>query len=68
MRLTGADQTVVHGDVHPGNVLVQKTRGSTRVALIDWGRARLGSLLEDVASWLHAIGCWEPAARGDSQR
>jgi hypothetical protein len=31
--------------------------------LIDWARARIGSPLEDVASWLHSLGCWEPEAR-----
>ena len=31
--------------------------------LIDWARARIGSALEDVASWLHSLGCWEPQAR-----
>jgi hypothetical protein len=33
------------------------------VVLIDWARARIGSPLEDVASWLHSLGCWEPEAR-----
>jgi hypothetical protein len=31
--------------------------------LIDWARARRGSPLEDLASWLHSLGCWEPNAR-----
>ena len=38
-------------------------RASPQVVLIDWARARLGSPLEDVASWLHSLGCWEPQAR-----
>lgn len=54
---------VIHGDVHPGNVILRAGRGSPRVVLIDWGRARRGSPLEDVASWLHSLGCWEPEAR-----
>jgi hypothetical protein len=55
--------TIIHGDLHPGNVLV-RTRGDTREAVfIDWGRARLGSPLEDVSSWLQSLGCWEPQAR-----
>ena len=33
------------------------------VILIDWARARVGSPREDVASWLHSLGCWEPRAR-----
>lgn len=54
--------TLIHGDVHPGNVIV--SRGpAPRVVLIDWGRARVGSPLEDVASWLQSLCCWEPAAR-----
>lgn len=31
--------------------------------LIDWGRARIGSPLEDVSSWLQSLGYWEPRAR-----
>jgi aminoglycoside phosphotransferase (APT) family kinase protein len=61
-RLLSRTTTVIHGDVHPGNVIL---RGSATpdVALIDWARARLGSPLEDIASWLHSLGCWEPEAR-----
>lgn len=60
-RLLSVSTTVIHGDVHPGNVIL---RGSdSEVVLIDWARARLGSPLEDVASWLHSLGCWEPQAR-----
>lgn len=57
--------TVVHGDVHPGNVLIPETAngGPARVVFVDWARARIGSPLEDVASWLHSLGCWEPEAR-----
>ena len=60
-RLFRDGVTLIHGDVHPGNVIV--TRGTTsRVVLIDWGRARVGSPLEDVASWLQSLCCWEPEA------
>ena len=62
-RLLSAGSTVIHGDVHPGNVILRRGRPETQVALIDWSRARIGSPLEDVASWLHALGCWEPEAR-----
>lgn len=55
--------TIIHGDVHPGNVIVRSARRGSRVVLLDWGRARTGSPLEDVASWLHSVGCWEPQAR-----
>jgi Ser/Thr protein kinase RdoA (MazF antagonist) len=56
-------QGVIHGDVHPGNVLVRRRAGRPQPVLIDWGRARLGSPLEDVSSWLQSLGCWEPEAR-----
>lgn len=60
--LTGAT-TVIHGDVHPGNVILRRGDRDPEVLLIDWARARLGSPLEDVACWLHSLGCWEPEAR-----
>jgi aminoglycoside phosphotransferase (APT) family kinase protein len=64
LRLLRAGTTLIHGDVHPGNVIVRPNESSAFcVALIDWGRARVGSPLEDVASWLHSLGCWEPEAR-----
>ena len=62
-RLLGAGTTLIHGDVHPGNVRVAPNESGFRVTLIDWGRTRVGSPLEDVASWLHSLGCWEPEAR-----
>lgn len=54
--------TFIHGDVHSGNVIVRAGE-SGEIAFIDWARARFGSPLEDVASWLHSLGCWEPEAR-----
>lgn len=55
---------ILHGDLHPGNVMLRRTASPTRrVALLDWGRARSGSPLEDVSSWLTSIGYWEPNAR-----
>ena len=62
-RLLSAGTTVIHGDVHPGNVIVRGGDAHPEVVLIDWARARLGSPLEDAASWLHSLGCWEPEAR-----
>lgn len=53
----------LHGDVHPGNVIVTRRRCTETPVLIDWGRARLGSPLEDLSSWLHSLGAWEPEAR-----
>lgn len=49
----------VHGDAHPGNVVL---RGEAAV-LLDWGRARIGSPLEDLSSWVHSLAFWEPQAR-----
>jgi hypothetical protein len=54
---------VLHGDVHPGNVLLRRRRDGGAPVFIDWGRARLGSPLEDVSSWLQSLGYWEPEAR-----
>jgi aminoglycoside phosphotransferase (APT) family kinase protein len=50
--------------MHSGNVILRRTGGGTiEVRLIDWARARIGSPLEDIGSWLHSLGCWEPEAR-----
>jgi aminoglycoside phosphotransferase (APT) family kinase protein len=62
-QLLSAGTTVIHGDVHPGNVLVRAGSRPYRVVLIDWARARIGSPLEDIASWLHSLGCWDLEAR-----
>lgn len=61
-RLLSGSTTILHGDMHPGNVILGPG-DPPAVLLIDWARARLGSPLEDVASWLHSLGCWEPEAR-----
>jgi aminoglycoside phosphotransferase (APT) family kinase protein len=61
-RLMSAGTTVIHGDMHPGNVIL-RVGDDPDVLLIDWARARIGSPIEDVASWLHSLGCWEPEAR-----
>lgn len=58
--------TLIHGDAHPGNAIVCST--SLRPVLIDWGRARTGSPLEDLSSWLQSLGCWEPRARRSHDR
>jgi aminoglycoside phosphotransferase (APT) family kinase protein len=62
-RLLSDGATIIHGDVHPGNVVLRRTAGDVDVVLLDWARARVGSPLEDIASWLHSLGCWEPQAR-----
>jgi hypothetical protein len=53
----------LHGDAHPGNVLVRRRQARERPVFLDWGRARVGSPLEDVSSWLQSLGFWEPQAR-----
>jgi hypothetical protein len=54
---------VLHGDAHSGNAIVRAQQGTSGAVLLDWGRARLGSPLEDVSSWLQSLGYWEPVAR-----
>jgi hypothetical protein len=56
-------RAVLHGDAHSGNALVRIRDGAEQVVLLDWARARLGSPLEDVSSWLQSLGYWEPEAR-----
>ena len=53
----------IHGDVHTGNALVRRRGRGNEPVLLDWGRARIGSPFEDVASWLQSLGFWEPEAR-----
>lgn len=55
--------TFIHGDLHSGNVVLARRRGLLQPVFLDWGRARIGSPLEDVASWVQSLGCWEPEAR-----
>lgn len=55
--------TLLHGDVHAGNAVVRNKRGVPSAVLLDWGRARFGSPLEDVSSWLQSVGFWEPEVR-----
>jgi aminoglycoside phosphotransferase (APT) family kinase protein len=63
LRLLSQGATVIHGDVQPGNVILRPGSPHPQAAFIDWARARIGSPLEDIASWLHSLGCWEPQAR-----
>lgn len=53
---------VIHGDLHTGNVFAG-SGSPPRITLLDWGRARLGSPLEDVSSWLQSLAFWEPMVR-----
>lgn len=63
LRETPFPPALVHGDLHPGNAIVCHAGGALAPKLLDWGRARRGAPLEDVASWIQSLGCWEPAAR-----
>lgn len=62
-HLRDAESCWIHGDVHPGNVIVASGATGPRLVFIDWARARVGSPLEDVACWLQSVGCWVPEAR-----
>lgn len=55
--------SVIHGDVHSANVALTRSPAGERAILFDWARSRVGSPLEDVASWLQSLGYWEPAAK-----
>jgi hypothetical protein len=57
------ERAPIHGDLHPGNALVRRRGRGDEPVLLDWGRARIGSPFEDVASWLQSLGFWEPEAR-----
>jgi aminoglycoside phosphotransferase (APT) family kinase protein len=54
---------LIHGDAHPGNALIQGTGRARKAVLIDWGRTRIGSPMEDLASWLQTLAFWEPSVR-----
>lgn len=58
-------RTLIHGDVHTGNVMLRGETNNEHVVLLDWGRSRAGSPLEDVSSWLLSLRSWEPAAARD---
>lgn len=60
--------SAIHGDVHPGNALVRRRGGADEPVLLDWGRARVGSPLEDVSSWLQSLGYFEETARRHHDR
>src|SRR5262245_18886716 len=52
----------IHGDLHPGNVLLLRERTGGEPILVDWARAHPGSPLEDVSTWVQSLGHWEPQA------
>jgi aminoglycoside phosphotransferase (APT) family kinase protein len=59
----GSPGSILHGDVHPGNVVLRRQGQAKQVVLLDWARSRVGSPFEDVGSWLQSLGYWEPEAR-----
>jgi hypothetical protein len=62
-QLLDTGRAVLHGDAHPGNATIRAHGLADQAVLLDWGRLRLGSPIEDVASWLHSLGFWELEAR-----
>jgi Ser/Thr protein kinase RdoA (MazF antagonist) len=50
--LAGLTPTLLHGDVHPGNVLVAGDQ--VRAILIDWGSSRVGPAMLDLANLVAA--------------
>lgn len=52
--------SVIHGDAHPGNIIVRGRGKERRAVFLDWARTRCGSRLEDVASLLQTLRFWEP--------
>jgi Ser/Thr protein kinase RdoA (MazF antagonist) len=53
----------IHGDMHPGNVILRRGAAGVEPVLLDWAPARPGSALEDVSAWVQSLGHWEPQAR-----
>jgi len=49
-RLAAMPKTLVHGDFNASNVLVSRSRGATRIRIIDWETAGIGPGLLDLAS------------------
>ena len=43
-KLAGLDPTVIHGDLHPENILVE----GASISIIDWQTCSFGSVLHDV--------------------
>lgn len=63
LRFPALPGAPIHGDLHPGNVIVRKRARGEEPVFIDWGRSRVGSPLEDISSWLHSLGYLESEAR-----
>jgi hypothetical protein len=53
-------RSALHGDAHTGNAIIRREGRGHSAVLLDWGRMRSGSALEDVCSWLQSLSFWEP--------
>ena len=60
-RLAAWPRSVVHGDFHPSNILVQQAAGSLRIRPVDWELAGVGPGLLDLAAL--TSGSWSTAER-----
>ncbi|HEX2253074.1 MAG TPA: phosphotransferase [Thermoanaerobaculia bacterium] len=58
----GTGPVWIHGDLHPGNVVLRRREGRSVPTLLDWARVRRGSVLEDLSSWNLSLCQWEPSA------
>jgi aminoglycoside phosphotransferase (APT) family kinase protein len=54
---------VIHGDAHPGNAIIRQRTATQEAILLDWGRARIGSPLEDEKQAAHQRVAGRPQAR-----
>lgn len=60
LHATALPGCVIHGDVHPSNVILRTRGGVSQPVLLDWARLRHGSPLEDLSPWLQSLSHWEP--------
>lgn len=60
-RLAAWPASVVHGDYHPSNILVQRAGGRPRIRPVDWELAGIGPGLLDLAAL--TSGAWSAPAR-----
>jgi aminoglycoside phosphotransferase (APT) family kinase protein len=60
---TSSHASWIHGDMHPGNVILRRGAVGVEPVLLDWARSRPGSCLEDVSAWVQSLGHWEPQTR-----
>jgi len=61
-RLVRLPRTLVHGELYPANVLVDRRGDGTRVCVVDWETAAIGPGLVDLAAF--TSGTWPEEVRG----